>query len=103
MIHSQNDNGIVESTEHRVIGEVYDDSWDDTVRVQFRNKPDREMHIESLNQLADRKGWGQEVEGNSGNTNLVLYKIYKVRECKNCEGEPLYDTSEEEWYCPRCE
>lgn len=92
------------TTESKVVGEVYNDAWNDGyVRVDFKDQPPREMEVNALQALIDRRGWKEEVVGPSGNTNLRLYDEKIVRVCRDCDNDPLYDSSEEEWYCPRCE
>lgn len=87
------------------IAEIYEDEWENYLRVQFENgKSEKEYTRGELEKLLRRKGWGLRTEelATSGSKRYIV-DLKTMRFCGECEANPMYDSKEGQWYCPRCE
>lgn len=94
---------MVESIEREdVVGEVYNDSWDE-IRVSLDFwESQRTLSLEELNNILERRSLETKESGYSGECLQIVNKIEK-HICSECESSALFDSKQMEFYCPVCE
>jgi len=81
----------------------YHDQWSKSIRIQYKDKEEQiEISVDQLENLCDRRNYTVEEKGYS-TSSLRIYKKYKKKVCRDCNSKAMYDSVDDDYYCPICE
>lgn len=104
MIKEVKRNGIMVEEKERQVGSIYEDEWEGQ-KVRFHNHDEQTqqiLHYKTLEEKVICNNWSiQKIQ-----TPSDCYKVVKEtivnHLCSDCEQDAMYDTEQDEFYCPRC-
>lgn len=98
-------NGILVEEEKVQVGAVYEDEWNRRkVRFHNYNKEKQQiLHIRTLEEKLIRNDWSIEEIRTPSDSYQIVTKTIVNHLCAACEETAMYDSDQDEFYCPRCE
>lgn len=97
-------NGILVEEEERKVGTVYEDEWASR-KVRFHNhKKEKQqiLHSKTLEEKIIRNDWSIDKIKTPSDSYQVVKETIVNHLCAACEETAMYDSDQDEFYCPGC-
>jgi hypothetical protein len=104
MIKEVKRNGIAVEEVKNKVGTIYTDEWNGK-RVRFhdhRKEKQKILHRNKLQEKILENSWSIDQIDTPSDSYEVVYEYTTNHLCSDCEQDAMYDTEQDEFYCPRC-
>lgn len=84
-----------------VIADIYEHKWNDDLIFAKSFSDQRRVNEEFIQDFVERNDYRIELFEQS-DVYMKIINEYRLMVCDECESKAMYDSKNDEWYCPVC-